>query len=276
MKLFRCSVISHHGLVPAFMISLLFIAPLTYAEIIDSTDAIKKAAHQRVLSQQILSSYYQIGKQINLSKSKKQLADSIVLFDTQLRELNAYAQTTKLISLQRDLNVDLDGDLKKVSRLWNPIKKTVSTEVEKSRAEMLRAFSESLLSASQQVFLDIQKLSGDKSGRLLDISKQMSMLSQRLSSLYILKSWGFNNAVYDNDYAGAIREYRLLMNELMAAPNNTKEIENRLWEIEKYFKMFEKSNLQAVNIPSVMRRSAVKMLTIMNNVTALYQIEAKK
>jgi len=246
------------------------------AEITSIADAINKSGRQRMLSQRILSTYCQVGKKVNLTKSKKQLNDAISLFESQLNELKSYTMSTEIINKQKDLEINIDGALMKVTRLWVPVKMIVSQEVWRSRAEELQALSENLLKASHAVVLLLQELSGSESGRLVNIAGRQRMLSQRLSSLYILKSWGFNNPDYESAYLKAIKEYRAALDELKSASINTRKIKRSLIDAEKYFKMFENSNSMTVSAPSMLRRSAAKMLTIMNNVTMLYQVESEK
>ncbi|MCW8826899.1 MAG: hypothetical protein OQK78_10815, partial [Gammaproteobacteria bacterium] len=77
-------------------------------------------------------------------------------------------------------------------------------------------------------------------------------------------------------YVEAIKEYRAALDELKSSPINTRKIKSSLLDAEKYFKMFEGSNSLKVSAPSMIRRSAAKMLTIMNDVTLLYQKESEK
>jgi len=257
-------------------LSPLLLPSVAQAEITGFADAINKSGRQRMLSQRILSAYYQIGKKINLTKSKKQLTDAVALFESQLNELKTYAVSGKVLARQQEHDIDVNNALNKVSRVWIPVKDIVTQEVMRSRAEELRELSEGLLKSSNQVVLLLQKLSGSESGRLVNIAGRQRMLSQRLSSLYILRSWGFESPKYGEAYLLAIKEYRSALNELKSAPMNTRKIKNSLVDVERYFKMFENSNSMKVSAPSMIRRSAAKMLTIMNDVTMLYQIEAEK
>ncbi|MCW8827318.1 MAG: type IV pili methyl-accepting chemotaxis transducer N-terminal domain-containing protein, partial [Gammaproteobacteria bacterium] len=175
----------------------LFTPNIAHAQITSIADAINKSGRQRMLSQRILSTYYQVGKNINTTKSKQQLIDAVNLFESQLTELQEYAKKSSIVQQQQEKNIDLNGALNKVSRLWIPAKKIATEEVQRSRAEELRDLNEALLKASHAVVLQLQSLSGSESGRLVNIAGRQRMLSQRLSSLYILQSWGFNNPEYE-------------------------------------------------------------------------------
>jgi hypothetical protein len=262
----------------AFILALpLLLTPVAVqAEITSIADAINKSGRQRMLTQRILSAYYQIGTRVNLTNSKQQLSDAVALFESQLNELKTYANSAEMVARQRERDVLLDSALAQVSRLWAPVKAIVSEEVVRSRAEELRSLNEDLLKASHAVVLGLQTLSDSESGRLVNIAGRQRMLSQRLSSLYILKSWGFTDPEYDAAYTLAIKEYRAALDELKSAPINTRKIKYALADVEKYFQMFENSDSTKVSTPSIIRRSAEKLLQEMNDVTMLYQIESEK
>ena len=228
-----------------------------------------------MLTQRILSSYYQVGKLISLTKSKKQLKEAIAQFDYQLKELEEYGQSVAIIELQKRKEINLKGRLHKVSVLWERVKGITEKEVMRSRAEDLHHLSEALLEASHKVVLDLQSLSDHHAGELINISGRQRMLVLRLSSLYILKSWGFDNPEYKEEYTQTILDYRAGLNKLRASPINTRKIDNALFKIEKYFKMFENSHAMNVSAPSMIRRTADRMVIMMEAVTEFYQIQVE-
>ena len=130
----------------AFFLAIppLLVPSVAQAEISGFADAINKSGRQRMLSQRILSAYYQIGKKISLTKSKKQLTDAVSLFESQLNELKTYAVSGEVLAQQSGHNIDVDSALRKVSRVWIPVKNIVTQEVMRSRAEELRELSEVL------------------------------------------------------------------------------------------------------------------------------------
>lgn len=264
-------------LILSFLLSPLILINSTeaQAEISSIADAINKSGRQRMLTQRILSSYYQVGKLISVTKSKKQLNEAIELFGSQLKELEEYEQSDAIIELQKKKSINLKDRLHKVSILWERVKDITEEEVMRSRAEDLHHLSEALLKASHKVVLDLQSLSDHDAGELINISGRQRMLVLRLSSLYILKSWGFDNPKYKEAYTQTILDYRTALNKLKASPFTTKKIDNALFKIEKYFKMFENSHSMTVSAPSMIRRTADRMVIMMEAVTKFYQIQVE-
>jgi CHASE3 domain sensor protein len=101
------------------------------------------------------------------------------------------------------------------------------------------------------------------------------MLALRLSSLYALQSWGFDSEIYAKHYNTAIDEYRTALNKLRGLPDNPKEIDNTLFKIERYFKFFENSKTSRLVVASMVRRTADRMVQMMDKVTNLYQEKAE-
>lgn len=250
----------------AIFMMLVSMPQVVSASIDGLSSAINKAGRQRMLSQRIVATYSQFGMDIQSKKSKAQLKEAINLFEEQLSELKKY-RSKGTIKKQLDL----------VTELWLPMKKIVISPVKRSKVTELRKLAEEVLTASHRVVLLLEKESKSKAGRLVNISGRQRMLSQRISNLYMLQSWGFNESEYITAHSKSVSEFRQALRELMSSPENTKIINKKLNKARKQFSILEKSTKQQDGefIPLMVKMSADKLLVIMNDITQEYDDLAK-
>ena len=215
-----------------------------------------------MLTQRIVATYSQIGQEITTKKSKRQLRNAINLFEEQLGELKDYRPTGKI-----------NKQLQRVSKLWQPLQKIAREPVDKANVEELRILAEDALKASHRVVIMLQDESGTQKGQLVNISGRQRMLSQRLSNLYMLQSWGFGSSEYTDDYSRALNEFKGALGELSSSDLSTEEINEKLTKARREFAMFERSSHHKDGefIPLMIKMSADKLLKLMNEVTHLYE-----
>lgn len=240
----------------------LLLPTYSFAEIDNISSAINKAGRQRMLTQRIVATYSQVGLEIKNKQSKRELKKAIDLFEEQLAELKKYRPSGKI-----------NKQLQRVTNLWEPLREIAASPVQRSNAEDLRLLAEDVLTASHRVVIMLQDESGTKKGELVNVSGRQRMLSQRLSNLYTLQSWGFSSAEYSDDYSRAINEFKGALSELTSSNLNTETINKKLRKAKREFGMFERSSHHKNGefIPLMIKMSADKLLIIMNDVTQLYE-----
>ena len=237
------------------------------AEITSLSSAINKSGRQRMLSQRILKTYSMIGIDVNAMAAQQQLQGAITLFDTQLGELTAYASNKKI-----------KKELAKVSRLWKPYKAAVTATVTRSNALDLLDASQELLSACHKVVLMFENLSTTNAGHLVNVAGRQRMLSQRMSMLYMLQTWGFDNSQIRSQMSQDRSEFKGALTELREAKENTKELKKKLRKGKSEWRLFKHGldGNERKPIPYIVNLAGDKLLNTMNDITRLYSNLNKK
>lgn len=230
-------------------------ADLDYASLIDTSGS------QRMLSQRMLRDYVLIGMGVKYQDPIKDLSDTVSRFDKQLHYL-----------LQQDVNADVSQALHHVEEVWKNNKVMLAENPDKKTAVILAAAQDDLLKGSNDAVALIQKASGEKLSKVVNISGRQRMLSQRMAALYLLVLWDIPDSNFYEEFRDVVSEYRKAHNYLLTSDQTTPVIKGDLNNAAKLFRWFSKVAAKKSTrlTPEVIQRNSDGLLKIMQKVTSMY------
>lgn len=237
------------------------------AQVVNMNDAINKSGRQRMLSQRLAKSYLQIGQGVDLDRSRKILDNSLALFDRQLVELTAFAPTPENKAVLQDL-----------SGAWLSYKEAlVGRTPNQQDAKSILVINEEVLALAQTATVQLEKLSGTATGRLVNIAGRQRMLSQRMAKFYQAINWGVATPGAKDQLFGARKEFIAALAELAGSPQNTPQIAQEIQLSQQQWIFFDNAlnadaaggikAQQAINVATTSER----ILEVMDRITGMYE-----
>jgi len=231
------------------------------AVIADIVKLIDVAGKQRMLSQRIAKDYLYMGKKVAVSKATKQMK----------------AAMDELVSSHKVL-VDSINDpevknlLSFVELSIEDFKTTANESFSLDNAQLIIDLSESMLEGSQYVVNSLKEKVKVKESAIVGKSGKQRMLAQRIAKYYIAYQAGIKDKNTIDQMKAAVAEFSDAHKALLANTSNTPEINRKLNEIDRLWKIVYKFylNIEKGGLPLIVFNTTDDITRKMNVVTGLY------
>jgi len=250
------------------VISIIFLALLTQGAWAAKSTAelINIAGMQRMLSQKIAKAYFFYGKGVRPSKTKKQLLDSIKLFNKNHQIIQSNVSDNNVQDMLMFIEMSKDELLPLAKQPFN-----------KDNGSLMLDYSETLLEGSNDIVKRIEATTKSKTDKIVNLAGRQRMLTQRIAKFYIAYQSGFKDINTANQLKQSVKEFEDAHIILINNKTNTTQISNELNKVAKLWNIVSKfyKEVERGGLPVIVLSSTDKIMTSMNNVTGMY-VKLKK
>ncbi|SFV54672.1 Nitric oxide-responding transcriptional regulator Dnr (Crp/Fnr family) [hydrothermal vent metagenome] len=248
------------ALLAIFFYSQFAIAAATASKI-SAVELIDMAGKQRVLSQMIAKDYLYKGADVAVNKSSKQLAKTLkesLYIQQKLKESISDPRIVNLISF--------------VEMNFQDISAKTKEKFNTDNAQYVLDLSESMLEGNEYIMTSLQKSSGAKTSKLIDMSARQAMLSQRIAKYYIAYQLGIKDDNTIKQMNKAVEAFSKAHKLLMSNKTNTPELNAKLKKIDRLWSVVYKFylDIEMGGLPLIVYNTTDEITKNMNEITSLY------
>ncbi len=227
----------------------------------DIVKLIDIAGKQRMLSQRIAKDYLYVGEKVAVSKASKQLKASID------EMVSAHKILTDSIN-----DPEISNLLSFVKLSIEDFQATANEPYNLDNAQLIIDLSESMLEGSQYVVNSLKEKVKVEESTIVGKSGKQRMLAQRIAKYYIAYQAGIKDKNTVDQMKAAVAAFSNAHKELMSNPSNTPEINRKLHEIDRLWKIVYKFylNIEKGGLPLIVFNSADDITKKMNTITHMY------
>jgi len=191
---------------------------------------INGAGRQRALSQRMAKSWLMLEQGLLARQSRLILRQSVSLFDSRLRELEAQTAGTENQATCTEL-----------ARLWPRYRTLLERPPNPGDAHRLFAINEEVLDAADMLARGFAKTEGTHKGQLVNLAGRGRMLSQRAAKHFMFRQLGIKSANCRSRIDEANEEFSAVLGQLKAAARDTPEFAARLESSINLWQLFRSS-----------------------------------
>ena len=237
------------------------VTPVSASVVSDTVKLINIAGKQRMLSQRIAKDYMYIGKKISTSKATRQSKHS-------LEALNEAHQV-----LVQSINDPEIKNLLAFVEMSTEDFQVISQEAfSLDNAQLILDLSESMLEGSQYVVDSLKQSVKLEESHVVEMAGKQRMLAQRIAKYYIAYQAGIKDKNTVDQMQVAVQDFATAHEALMVNTGNTPEINRKLNQIDRLWKIVYKFylNIEKGGLPLIVFNSTDTITKKMDEVTARY------
>ncbi len=234
---------------------------MSKAAVADMVELIDVAGKQRMLSQRIAKDYLYAGEKVAVSKAKKQMKASMEEMVKIHKRLVDSINDPEIQNLLAFVQLSIED-----------FKSTANEPYSLDNAQLIIDLSESMLEGSQYVVNSLKDKVKVKESAIVGKAGKQRMLAQRIAKYYIAYQAGIKDKNTVDQMKAAVKAFSEAHKALMANPENTPEINRKLHDIDRLWKIVYKFylNIEKGGLPLIVFNTTDDITKKMNQITAMY------
>ncbi len=234
---------------------------MSKAAVADMVELIDVAGKQRMLSQRIAKDYLYAGEKVAVSKAKKQMKASMEEMVKIHKRLVDSINDPEIQNLLAFVQLSIED-----------FKSTANEPYSLDNAQLIIDLSESMLEGSQYVVNSLKDKVKVKESAIVGKAGKQRMLAQRIAKYYIAYQAGIKDKNTVDQMKAAVKAFSEAHKALMANPKNTPEINRKLHDIDRLWKIVYKFylNIEKGGLPLIVFNTTDDITKKMNQITAMY------
>ena len=231
----------------------------------DFSNSINTINHQKVLTQEILKEYSFKGMGNNFSDSKDKLSNKLKAYNRVSKELS------KIFSDKESKKY-----IKASNKIWSDIEIVFKSKALKSEVLMLQKKTDKILNELSKLMKIALSKNNASRDSMVNISGYQAVIIERMSALYMMKTWGINDPKFNFKMRESITFFNNSLNKLIDSPKTDEENQKTIKLIMRHFKFFEIMNASKTKyIPTLIYAKTNKIHKYIDKITQRYIIKGK-